>query len=234
MAKSTKKKKYAAEKVLDNLNETAYKAENFFEQHSKVIISILGVVALAAIGYFVYLKTVVEPKSEKALKEMVQADDYFKQDSMNLALKGMPGNFLGYEQIIKEYSGTKGANLALYKAGIAYYKLGDYASAVSSLEKFSTDDKILTAQKYGMIGNALTDSDKSAQAIPYYVKAAEETDIEVLKTMYYTKAGKIAIELGNNEEALNYFQILEQKYPNAGNGEVAKYIERLKYATGVN
>src|SRR5690554_6518258 len=124
MAKSTKKKKYAAEKVLDNLNETAYKAENFFEQHSKVIISILGVVALAAIGYFVYLKTVVEPKSEKALKEMVQADDYFKQDSMTLALKGMPGNFLGYEQIIKEYSGTKGANLALYKAGIAYYKLG--------------------------------------------------------------------------------------------------------------
>lgn len=234
MAKNTKKKKYAAEKVLDNLNETAYKAENFFEKHSKIIISVLGIVAIIAIGYFVYLKTVVEPKSEKAFKEMVQADDYFKQDSMNLALKGMPGSFLGYEQIIKDYKGTKGANLALYKAGIAYYKLGDYASAVSTLEKFQSDDNVLTAQKYAMIGNALTDAQKIEKAIPYYVKAAEETDYEILKTMYYTKAGKLSIELGNNTDALKYFQILADKYPNAGNGEVAKYIERLKYATGVN
>jgi len=235
MAKSTKKnKKYAAEKVLDNLNQTAYKAENFFERHSKIIISVLGVVALLAIGYFVYLKTVVEPKSEKAFKEMVQADDYFKQDSMNLALKGMPGSFLGYEQIIKEFSGTKGANIALYKAGIAYYKLGDYASAVSSLEKFSSDDNVLTAQKYGMIGNALADSQKQTEAIPYYLKAAEETDYEILKTIYLTKAGKLSIELGNNSDALKYFQILADKYPNAGNGEVDKYIERLKYATNVN
>lgn len=234
MAKSTKKKHYAAEKMLDNLNETAYKAENFFERHSKIILSVLGVIALLAIGYFVYLKTVVEPRSEKAFKEMVQADDYFKQDSMVLALKGSPGSFLGYEQIIKDYSGTKGANLALYKAGIAYYKLGDYASAVSSLEKFSSDDNILTAQKYGVIGNALIDSQKKEEALPYYVKAAEETDYEVLKTMYYIKAGKLAIDLGKDQDALRYFQILADKYPNAGNGEVDKYIERLKYATGVN
>lgn len=234
MAKSTKKKHYAAEKMLDNLNQTAYKAENFFERHSKIIMGVLGVIALFAIGYFVYLKTIVEPRSEKAFSEMVQADDYFKQDSMVLALKGSPGSFLGYEQIIKDYSGTNAANLALYKAGIAYYKLGDFASAVSTLEKFSSDDDILTAQKYGMIGNALLDSQKKEEALPYYIKAAEETDFEVVKTMYYTRAGKLAMELGKNTDALKYFQILADKYPNAGNGEVDKFIERLKYATNVN
>jgi len=234
MAKARKKQEYTTKKVLDSLNETAYKAENFFEKHSKIIIGVLGALALVAIGYFVYLKTVLEPKSEKAFTEMVQADEYFKQDSVLLALKGSPGSFQGYEQIVEEYGSTKGGNIARYKAGIAYYQLGDYASAVSMLEKFTTEDEILMAQKNGMIGNALVESKKEKEALPYYVKAAEGTNVEVIQTLYYTKAGKLAMQLGQNADAQKYFQTLADKYPNAGNGEVEKFLERLKYATGGN
>jgi len=234
MAKGRKKQEYTTEKVLESLNETAYKAENFFEKHSKIIIGIFGVLALVAIGYFVYLKTVLEPKSEKAFVEMAQADEYFKQDSVLLALKGSPGSFQGYEQIIENYGGTTGGNIARYKAGIAYYRLGDYASSVENLEKFETEDEILNARKNGMIGNALVNSGKEKEALPYYVKAAEATNIELMQTEYYTKAGKLAIQLGNNNEALKYFKTLADKYPNAGGGEVDKFIERLKYATGGN
>lgn len=234
MAKGSKKQEYTTEKVLDSLNETAYKAENFFERHSKIIIGVLGALALVAIGYFVYLKTVLEPKSEKAFIEMAQADEYFKQDSVLLALKGSPGSFQGYEQIIENYGGTKGGNIARYKAGVAYYRLGDFASAVSSLEKFETEDEVLTAQKNGMIGNALVESGKLEEGLPYYIKAAEATNLEAVQTLYYTKAGKLAIQLNKNADALKYFQILADKYPNAGGGEVDKFIERLKYATGGN
>ncbi|MFA7686970.1 MAG: tetratricopeptide repeat protein [Moheibacter sp.] len=234
MAKAKKKQEYTTEKVLDSLNETAHKAENFFEKHSKIIIGIFGAMAVVAIGYFVYLKYVLEPKSEQAFTEMVQADEYFQQDSVLLALRGIPGSFQGYEQIIENYSGTDGANIANYRAGIAYYKLGDYASAVSHLEKFNTKDGDLLAQKYGMIGSALVESGKEDQGLPYYVKAAEATDLEVLQSIYYTKAGQLAIQLGKNADALKYFQILADKYPNANNGEAEKYIERLKYATGGN
>lgn len=234
MAKGNKKQEYTTEKVLDSLNETAYKAENFFEKNSKIIIGIFGALAVAAIGYFAYLNYVLEPKSEKAFAEMVQADQYFQQDSVLLALKGSPGSFMGYEQIIEDYSGTDGANIARYKAGVAYYKLGDFASAVSNLEKFTSDDDVLTAQKNGMIGNALVNSKKDKEALPYYVKAAEGTQLEVLQTLYYTKAGQLSMQLGNNADALKYFQTLADKYPGANNGEVDKYIERLKYATGGN
>src|SRR5690606_37733258 len=146
MAKANKRKEYTTEKVLDSLNETTHKAENFFEKHSKIIIGIFGALAVVAIGYFVYLKYVLEPKSEKASVEMVQADEYFRQDSVLLALKGSPGSFQGYEQIIENYGGTDAANLAQYKAGVAYYKLGDYASAVANLEKFNSDDDALLSQ----------------------------------------------------------------------------------------
>lgn len=233
MAKSKKKQVYTTEKVLDSLNETAYKAENFFERHAKIIISVFVALAILAIGYFVYLKTVLEPKSEKAFTEMIQADEYFQQDSIVLALKGSPGSFQGYEQIIEKYSGTAGANIALYKAGIAYYKLGDYASSVSSFEKFSTKDEILNAQKNGMIGNALVESNKFKEALPYYVKAAEGTNNQLIENIYYVKAGKLAMELGQNEAALKYFQTLANKYPQP-NDEVQKYIERLKYLNSGN
>lgn len=233
MAKANKRKEYTTEKVLDSLNETAHKAENFFEKHSKVIIGIFGALAVVAIGYFVYLKYVLEPKSEKAFTEMVQADEYFKQDSVLLALKGSP-SFQGYEQIIENYSGTDGANIARYRAGIAYYRLGDYASAVAHLEKFDTKDGELLAQKNGAIGDALVESGKEEQALSYYVKAAEATELEVLQTIFYTKAGQLAIMLEKNADALKYFQTLADKYPNANNGEAEKYIERLKYATGGN
>lgn len=234
MAKKNKKQEYTTEKVIDSLNETAHLAENFFERHSKIIVGAFIGLALIGIGYFAYLKTVLEPKSEKAFIEMAQADEYFKQDSVVLALKGSPGSFLGYEQIIENYGGTKGANIALYKAGVSYYKLGDYASAVKSFEKFSSKDNILTAQKNGMIGNALVESGKEKEALPYYVKAAEGTDLEVIQTLYYMKAGKLAMDMDMNKEALNYFEAIAKKYPNAGDGEVDKYIERLKYATSGN
>src|SRR5690606_38258577 len=185
MAKANKRKEYTTEKVLDSLNETTHKAENFFEKHSKIIVGVFGALAIVAIGYFVYLKYVLEPKSEKAFTEMVQADEYFKQDSILLALKGSPGSFQGYEQIIENYGGTDGANIARYRAGIAYYRLGDYASAVAHLEKFDTKDGELLAQKNGMIGDALVESGKEEQGLPYYVKAAEATELEVLQTIFY-------------------------------------------------
>src|SRR5690554_4774263 len=111
MAKKNKKQEYTTEKVFDSLNETAYKAESFFEKYSKIIIGTFSALTIIAIGYFLYLKYVVEEKSEKAFIEMVQADEYFKQDSILLALKGSPGSFYGYEQIATEYSGTDGANI---------------------------------------------------------------------------------------------------------------------------
>lgn len=232
MAKKNKKQEYTTEKVFDSLNETAYKAESFFEKYSKIIIGTFSALTIIAIGYFLYLKYVVEEKSEKAFIEMVQADEYFKQDSILLALKGSPGSFYGYEQIATEYSGTDGANIARYKAGISYYKLGDYASAVEYLEKFKTDDDVLNAQKNGMIGNALTQSGKMEQALSYYIKAAQSSNVETFETMYGIKAGQIAMALNKNDEALKLFQTIQDKYPS--NTEVEKYIERLKCATSGN
>lgn len=229
-----RKKEYTTEKVLDNLNKTAYEAESFFVKHSKLLIGIFAALIIVGIAYFAYLKYYMEPRTDQAFTEMNQADVYFQQDSMTYSLKGNPGVSLGYEQIIEDYSGTDAANIARYKAASASYKLGDYASAVKYMEDFKTDDPILNAQKFGLIGSALVQSDKAEEALKYYVKAAEATDLEAVESIYYTKAGLLAMQLEKNEEALKLFQTLEDKYPGVNNGEASKYIERLKYAIGGN
>lgn len=234
MAKNNKKEEFATEQFVNKLDKTAFDVETFVEDNAKVIVGILVAVVVAALGYFAYLKFIVEPKSEEALKNMVQAERLFDQDSVSLALKGSAGAYQGLQQIVDEYGNTDAGNLARFKAASSYYKLGDFASAVKLLEEFDTDDNVMLAQKYGMIGNALTQSNKVEEALPYFVKAAEATEVETLEVMYYTKAGEIAMSVGKNEDALKYFQIIADKYPGANNGNAEKFVERLKYMVGGN
>ena len=234
MAKNNKKEEFATEQFVEKLDRTAFDVETFVEDNAKIIVGVLVALVVAALGYFAYTKFVVEPKSEEALNNMVQAERLFDQDSVSQALKGSAGAYQGLQQIVDEFGNTEAGNLARFKAASSYYKLGDYPSAVKLLEEFDTDDEVMLAQKYGMLGNALTQSNKIEEALPYFVKAAEATEVETLQVVYYTKAGEIAMSVGKNEEALKYFQTVVDKYPGANNGNAEKFAEKLKYVVGAN
>ena len=229
-----KKDEFATEQIVNKLDKTAFDVEYFVEKNAKIVVGILAAIIVMALGYFAYVKFVVEPQSEQAFANMVQAENLFDQDSITQALKGSPGAYQGLQQIVDEYGNTESGNLARFKAASAYYKLGDYATAVELLEAFDTEDDVMLAQKYGMIGNALTQSNKIEAALPYFVKAAEATQTEVFQVTYYTKAGELAMSLGKNEDALKYFQTIADKYPGVDNGNAEKFVERLKYTLGVN
>lgn len=232
MAKKVKNEESTTEELVQKLDRTALNMELFLEKNAKVLGIVIGVVVLAALGYFAYLKLIVDPKSDQALKEMVTAERLFEQDSIGQALNGSKGSYLGLQQIVDEYGNTDAGNLAKLKAGAAYYKLGDYTTAIKMFEDFSTKDPVLLAQKYGMIGNCLVQTGKVEEGLPYYVKAAEATKVVTIEQTYYTKAGNIAMSLGKNEDALKYFQIIVDKYPGANNNEAEKFVERLTYALG--
>lgn len=229
-----KKEEFATEQIVNKLDRTAFDVESFVENNAKIVVGILVAIIAVALGYFAYVKFVIEPKDEEAFANMVQANNLFDQDSITQALKGSPGAYQGLQQIVEEYGNTESGNLARFKAASAYYKLGDYASAVELLEAFDTDDNVMLAQKYGMLGNALTQSNKVEEALPFFIKAAEATDAEVIQITYYTKAGEIAMSLGKNEDALKYFQTIADKYPGSDNGNAEKFVERLKYTLGIN
>ncbi|MCF6132349.1 tetratricopeptide repeat protein [Flavobacterium wongokense] len=212
----------ATAKAFDTLDQTASRAEDFAAKNQKAIIGFLTVVALATVSYLLYQKFIAEPKQNEAADELFVAQQNFqkavddatgtKTDSLyNLVLKGSEGKF-GVVKIAEEYSGTDAGNLANYYAGIAYLNTKKYAEAITSLEKFKSDDIMLSTLAIGATGDAYAQQNKQKEALEFYIKAADKSQNDFTRPRYLLKAGKTAFELGNKADALKYFTDIKDNF----------------------
>jgi tetratricopeptide (TPR) repeat protein len=212
----------ATAKAFDTLDQTASKAEDFVAKNQKAILGILTVVALVTVSYLLYQKFIAEPKQEEAANELFVAQQNFqkavddatgtKSDSLfNLVLKGSDGKF-GVVKIAEEYAGTAAGNLANYYAGIAYLNTKKYAEAITSLEKFSSEDIMLSTLAKGAIGDAYAQQNKPKEALDFYIKAADASKNDFTRPRFLLKAGKTAFAMGNKADALKYFTEIKDNY----------------------
>ena len=212
--------------VFNTLDETASKTEDWVAKNQKMILGIVGAIAIATIGYVLYNKYVVEEKESKANNEIFQAQQYFQQavdaaakpDSLyNLALKGGEGK-LGFVGIAEQYAGTDAGNLANYYAGMAYLNLGDFKNAITYLENFKSDDAILKPLALGAIGDAFSETNKVDDAISYYKKAAEASENDFTTPRYLLKAAQLNLAEGKKAEAHKLFVEIKEKYETSKEG----------------
>jgi tetratricopeptide (TPR) repeat protein len=225
------------EEVFETLDVQANKAEDWVVNNKKLIMGIVGAIILFLVAYFAYDRFIVVPNEAKAVNEMFQAQQYFKQavdsqaapDSLfTLALKGGEGK-LGFEGIISEYSGTKSANLAQYYAGMSYLNLKDYKKAVEHLDKFSSDDEMLKPIALGAIGDSFSELKKVDDALSYYLKAAENSDNDFTSPRYLMKHGLLAMMNGKKEAALKSFTTIKEKYSTSTEAaNIDGYIARVE------
>jgi tetratricopeptide (TPR) repeat protein len=212
----------ATAEVFSKLDETASRTEDWVAKNQKIIIGVVGAITLLTVGYFVYQKFIATPKEDDAANEMFVAQSNFEQaingvasDSLfKLALNGSEGKF-GFIKIADEYSGTAAGNLANYYAGIAYLNTGKYDEAIASLGKFSSEDVMLSALAKGAIGDAYSQKKQPKEALDNYIKAAESNKNDFTTPRFLLKAGKVALTLGNKEDALKYFTDIKEKYENS-------------------
>jgi len=213
--------------VFNSLDQTASKTEEFVAKNQKAIFGIVAVIALVTVGYVLFQKFVAEPKEDTAAIEMFLAQQNFqkatdgtKSDSLyNLALKGSEGKF-GFVDIASKYEGTDAGNLANYYAGMAYLNTKKYDEAISYLEKFKSDDMVLSALAIGAIGDAHSQKNQPKEALEFYIKASETNKNEFTTPRFLLKAGQTALGLKNKADALKYFTEIKEKYeatPEAAN-----------------
>ncbi|NBW27075.1 MAG: hypothetical protein EBR38_00705 [Flavobacteriaceae bacterium] len=213
--------------IFNSLDQTASKTEEFVAKNQKVIFGIVVAITLVTLSYVLFQKFVSEPKEENAASEMFLAQQNFqkategtKSDSLyNLALKGSEGKF-GFIDISSKYEGTDAGNLANYYAGMAYLNTGKYDEAISYLEKFKSDDMVLSTLAIGAIGDAHAQKNQPKQALEFYVKASENNKNEFTTPRFLLKAGQTALGLNNKTDALKYFTEIKEKYeasPEASN-----------------
>ncbi|WP_348810582.1 tetratricopeptide repeat protein [Flavobacterium maritimum] len=205
--------------VFSKLDETASKTEDWVAKNQKIIIGLVAGVALVTVGYLAFQKFVATPKEDEAANEMFIAQQNFQKatdgvasDSLyKLSLNGSEGKF-GFVKIADEYSGTDAGNLANYYAGIAYLNTGKYDEAIDYLGKFSSEDIILSALAKGAIGDAYSQKNQPKEALENYIKAAESSKNDFTTPRFLMKAGKVALALGNKEEALKYFTDIKENF----------------------
>ncbi len=204
------------------------KAKGFWAKNQKPVSILLGIIIVLVGGWYVYNNYIVAPKEQEAEKIMYKAEEYFRQDSLKLALNGDQFN-RGFVYIINNYGSTKAGNLAKYYAGVCYLRTSDFNKAVNYLNDFSTDAKQIQMMAYGALGDAYSELNKNDDAINYYKKAANEfTDDATMSSEYLFRAALKLETLGKNSEALDLYKELKEKYPTTERGNSAdKYIYRL-------
>ena len=170
----------------------------------------------------------LKPKAAAASDEIAKAVVYFAADNYETALNGDEADCIGFEAIADEYGITKPGKLAALYAGICYYNLGDYESAVKYLKKYTANDLNIAPAAAMKTGDALAQMGETEQAIRYFEKAAK-SDNELLAPMALKKAGITYMSIENNKAANKAFVTIREKYPQSSEAQdVEKYIALTK------
>lgn len=207
--------------------------EMWTKKNRNLVYGVLGAVILIPLLWFGYQEYVAKPKAKEAAAAMFMAENYFALDSFNLALNGN-AEFSGFLGIIDEYKNTPSGNLAHYYAGICYYNLEDFETALDMMKGFKTKDLVLYGISNGFIGDCYTELGNFEEAVNYYEKATKKHANELSTPIYLRKAGQIyEVELNNPDKAIELYERVIYEFPNSGEVEnCTKFAERAKAGKG--
>lgn len=191
-------------------------------------VSIGTTVLLIAILLWVGARFYLSSQNEEALREMRYAEEYFRQDSFEKALKGSI-SFMGFEQLAREYRWTKAGNLCRLYQGLCHLKLGQYEAAIEALEGCDLPETYLGGAAYGALAAAYAETKNFSKAGQAYEKAAEIHNNSQTSPMYLLYAG-LSYELaGDSKKAMAVYRQLLARYPSAGEAPTAqKHLARLE------
>ncbi len=210
-----------AEEILESTGMSA-------EKNQKVLFGILAVICLIGLGYFLYQQYVVKPKQQNAVAQMYKAQEQFEKDSFRLALTEPGAGYLGFLDIIDQYSGTKAANLANYYAGISYLNLGQFEAAIDYLKSYSADGEVTLSMKYNAMGDAYSELGQMDQALSFYKKALSNSTNDIVTAYSLKKLGMFYESQGNKAEAKTMYERIKKEFPKTPFAtEIDKYLVRV-------
>ena len=205
------------------LAEKLQGAETWLERHPKTVVGIAVVIALIVGGYFGF-RYWVDNQNKEAQEEMFQAVYYFESDSLDLALNG-DGNNLGFRDIVSEYKYTDAANLANFYAGVCYLKLGKFELARLYLEDYKSNDLLVQARAYSLIGDTYMEEGNFEEAARFYQKASDYKPNKYFTPTYLMKAA-LAYEKSNQvEKAKEAYDKIISEYWNSSEYQNARKLK---------
>ena len=195
-----------------DIAQTANQIKDWYQKNEKIVLySVIGLVAIVA-GIFGY-RYYVNGQNEEAMEELFIIQDAFGKDSMDIVLKGKNGSMSAIE-IADEYGLTKSGNLAKYYAAHAFFKKGDYKTALEYFKSFDAKgDVFLGPNRLGMMGNCYAALKDIEEAAEYFEKAGKENINDLTTPHWMLKAGNAYEQLKDYKEAVEMYQFIVDKCP---------------------
>ncbi|MGL5272699.1 MAG: tetratricopeptide repeat protein [Phocaeicola sp.] len=210
-----------------DLDQAMSSSEAFIIKYKNRFLSGVAAVIILVGGFIGYKNLISEPREEKASEALFKAEQYFSYDNFETALNGDSLGFKGLIQIANEFSGTKSGNLANAYIGVCYAQLGKYEEAVKFLDKFSSDDLLVSPAMLGTMGNCYAQLGQYDKAAGTLMKAADKADSHALSPIYLIQAGQLFEKINKNSEAIKAYTLIKEKYFNSYQSmDIEKYIER--------
>lgn len=226
MAKNTKHS--TGDENLEAIQNTLGRTEQFIEENQKSVSIIIAAIIFIIVGYFAYQKFYVEPLEEDAQQQIFMAQNYFAQDSFQLALDG-DGFNEGFLTIADDFGMTNTGGLANYYAGVCYLHLGQYDDAIDYLKNFDAGDDMISTMAVMAIGDAYVEKGDVDEAVSYFKKASEREPNNFITPVVLMKLGLAYENLGKKDEALKAYETIKKEYMRSAEArKVEKYIERVK------
>lgn len=211
---------------LDNLNENLTSASRFVEAKKNVIFWVIGAVVLVGVFIMSYLFIYRNPRIEKSFEEYNKVEVQAAQnDSLATAM---------LQKVAKEHKGLGGGNLAALDAGERLYAAGKYQAALDCLEQFDTEEPVIRANSYCLMGDCYVNLKKYDQALSYFDKAinADKDNPQIVPRVLLKKANVYDAQK-KYADALKCYEQIRDDYPsfNPGVG-VDAYIAREEARLG--
>lgn len=215
--------------VFKDLDRGALDTERFVEKHAKTLMTIFGALVLAVLGYFAYQQFYIGPRNEEATLSYLSAQKNLAEGKDELALGGKTAANPGFLGTYNEYTGTKAGKLSAYNAGLLKFKEGKYQESYDLLDKFNSDNEVLTALKFGAMADCQANLNKNDEALSLLDKASSASDDPYTSYYFTRKAGLVALALKKKADAKKYFSAIDEKFQDYDNGMSDSYIEMVKY-----
>src|SRR3954462_11795108 len=179
----------------------------WYQARQRQIVAGLVVLAAAAVvGWFVLDSG--KRKEQFAARSLNQARTAAEAGNLPLASSEL-------QRLITTYQGTDAASEAVIALNQVRMINGQSELAAVGLREYlaSKPAKKYLAPAHGLLGAALENSKRWAEAADAYNEAANAADLDYLKASYLVDAGRAYREAGKTQDAERAYRTVLQKYP---------------------
>jgi len=199
-------------------------ASPWYRDHAREIMIALGLVlAAAVVAWFVISSG--KRKEEFAARSLNQARVAAEAGNLPLASSEL-------QKLITTYKGTDAASEAVITLNQVRMVNGQSELAAVGLRDYlaTKPAQKYLAPAYGLLGAALENSKRWAEAGNAYRQASDAAEVKYLKATYLVDAGRAYREAGQTQDAVRAYRTIIGKYPDSPSFTEAQV--RLAEVTG--